>query len=80
MKQLPDANILNPIVNVTEYAPDKESSNVDSNIVIKEEGKELSGTSENSRSSELLLELQEMRPDDAEKIEVEKVLLLYVLV
>jgi len=58
-------NVLSPVVNVTEHAPDKDSSTVDSNMIIKEEGKDLHG------SLELLLELQK-KSDNPEKIEVEK--------
>eukprot|EP00256_Glycine_max_P032187 XP_006576805.1 uncharacterized protein LOC102666817 isoform X2 [Glycine max] len=61
-----DMNMLSPIVNVTGHALDKDSSTFDSNIIIKEEEKELHGTSE---SSELLLELHEKRSDNPEKIE-----------
>ncbi|KAJ1430021.1 hypothetical protein SESBI_08091 [Sesbania bispinosa] len=64
-----DVNILNPIVNITENAPDKDFSNIDSKNFIKEEGKELSGTSDNSTSSELVLEFHEKESDDPEKIE-----------
>ena len=64
--------MLSPIVNVTGHALNKDSSTFDSNIIIKEEEKELHGTSE---SSELLLELHEKRSDNPEKIEVEKALL-----
>ncbi|KAL2659663.1 hypothetical protein AAZV13_03G100200 [Glycine max] len=63
-----DMNMLSPIVNVTGHALDKDSSTFDSNIIIKEEEKELHGTSE---SSELLLELHEKRSDNPEKIEKE---------
>jgi len=64
-------NILSPVVNVTEHALDKDSSTIDSNKIIKEEGKDLHGTSEISGSLELLLELQK-KSDNPEKIEVEK--------
>lgn len=79
LKQHLDANILIPIVNVNEHALDKDSNNIDSNsIMMREEGKQHYETSENSRSSELLLELHEKRSDDPAKNEVEKALLLYV--
>ncbi|RDX60823.1 hypothetical protein CR513_61003, partial [Mucuna pruriens] len=77
LAQYLDKNILSPIVNVTEHAPDKDSGTIDSNTIIKEEGKELHGISESSGILELLLELHEKRSD--EKIEVEKALLLYDL-
>ncbi|TKY62645.1 hypothetical protein E2542_SST12503 [Spatholobus suberectus] len=69
LAQYQDMDILGPIVNITEQALDKDSSTVDSNIIVKEEGKELHGTSESSGSSELLLELHEKRSDNPEKIE-----------
>lgn len=62
-------DISSPIVNVTEHALDKDSSTIDSNVIIKEEEKELHGTSESSESLELLLELHEKRSDNPEKIE-----------
>ena len=71
LKQYLDMNILSPVVNVTEHALDKDSSTIDSNKIIKEEGKDLHGTSEISGSLELLLELQK-KSDNPEKIEVEK--------
>ncbi|XP_027914722.1 uncharacterized protein LOC114173899 isoform X2 [Vigna unguiculata] len=62
LAQYLDVNVLSPVVNVTEHAPDKDSSTVDSNMIIKEEGKDLHG------SLELLLELQK-KSDNPEKIE-----------
>lgn len=62
-------------MNVTEQDPDNDSNNIDSNGIIREGGKEDFGTSENSKSSELLLEFHEKRSDDPKKIEVEKALL-----
>ncbi|OIW05213.1 hypothetical protein TanjilG_14766 [Lupinus angustifolius] len=64
--------IFNPVLNDAEYALDKDCSSVDSNIIIKEEGKELCGTSENSRSSEFLLELHGKNSNDPEKEEGNK--------
>ncbi|XP_004493462.1 uncharacterized protein [Cicer arietinum] len=49
--------------------PDNDSNNIDSNGIIREGGKEDFGTSENSKSSELLLEFHEKRSDDPKKIE-----------
>ncbi|ESW34154.1 hypothetical protein PHAVU_001G129400 [Phaseolus vulgaris] len=68
LAQYLDMNILSPVVNVTEHALDKDSSTIDSNKIIKEEGKDLHGTSEISGSLELLLELQK-KSDNPEKIE-----------
>jgi hypothetical protein len=67
---------VNPIVDVTEHALDNGSNNIDSNGIIREGGEEDFGTSEPSKSSELLLELHENRSDDPEKTEtkVEKAL------
>ncbi|KAI5427142.1 uncharacterized protein LOC127126361 isoform X2 [Lathyrus oleraceus] len=62
-----DENILNPIVNVTDHAPDNDSNNTDANVIIREGGEEDFGTSENSRSSELLPGLHEKRSDDPKK-------------
>lgn len=62
-------------MNVTEHAPDKDSSTL--NMIIKEEGKDLHGTSESSGSLELLLEIQ--KSDNPEKIEVEKDVTLFNL-
>jgi len=64
-------NILTPVVNVTEHALDKDSSTIGSNTIIKEERKDLHGTSESSGSLELLLEIQK-KSDNPEKIEVDK--------
>lgn len=75
MKQRLHRNTSSPIVNHTEHAVNKDFSTIDSSIIIKEEGKELHGTSE---SSDLPLVLHERRSDNSEKIEVEKALLLYV--
>ncbi|CAL0326639.1 unnamed protein product [Lupinus luteus] len=61
--------IFNPVLNDAEHALDKDCSSIGSNIIIKEEGKELCGTSENSRSSELLLELHGKSSNDPEKEE-----------
>ncbi|CAL0310590.1 unnamed protein product [Lupinus luteus] len=61
--------IFNPVLNDAEHALDKDCSSVDSNIIIKEEGKELCGTSENSRSSEFLSELHGKSSNDSEKEE-----------
>ncbi|CAJ1912940.1 unnamed protein product [Sphenostylis stenocarpa] len=72
LSQYLDRNILSPTVNVTEHALDKDSSTIDSNIIIKEEGKDLHGSSESSGRLEHLLELQKKRSDNPEKIEVEK--------
>lgn len=72
MKQRLDENILNPIVNVTDHAPDNDSNNTDANVIIREGGEEDFGTSENSRSSELLSGLHEKRSDDPKKSKVEK--------
>ena len=68
-------NMLSPIVNVTGHALDKDSSTFDSNIIIKDEEKELHGTFKCFGSLKLILELHEMRSDNPEKIEVEKALL-----
>ncbi|XP_057438035.1 uncharacterized protein LOC130730138 isoform X2 [Lotus japonicus] len=62
-----DMIVPTPIVNVSEDVPEEDPSNIESNIIM-EEGKELCGTSENSRSSELLSELHEKGSDDSEKI------------
>lgn len=64
-------------MNVSEDVPEEDPSNIESNIIM-EEGKELCGTSENSRSSELLSELHEKGSDDSEKIKVGNALLLYI--
>ncbi|XP_027350816.1 uncharacterized protein LOC113861911 [Abrus precatorius] len=64
-----DMSILNPFGGVTEHDLDKDSSSIDSNIIIKEEAKEFCGTSENSGSSELLSELHEKRSDNPKMIE-----------
>ncbi|CAI8613925.1 unnamed protein product [Vicia faba] len=62
-----DENILSPIVNVTEHAPDNDSNNSDANVIIREGGEDDFESSENSSNSELLSELHEKRPDDPEK-------------
>ncbi|XP_050911237.1 uncharacterized protein LOC127126361 isoform X4 [Lathyrus oleraceus] len=67
VQQRLDENILNPIVNVTDHAPDNDSNNTDANVIIREGGEEDFGTSENSRSSELLPGLHEKRSDDPKK-------------
>ncbi|KAK7396222.1 hypothetical protein VNO78_17073 [Psophocarpus tetragonolobus] len=64
-----DMNILSPIVDVTEHALDKDSSKIDSNIIIKEEEKELHGTSESSGSLELLSETHKKRSDKSDNPE-----------
>ncbi|KAK7244590.1 hypothetical protein RIF29_39414 [Crotalaria pallida] len=61
--------IFNPMVNAVEPALEKDCGSVESNIVIKEEEKELCGTTENSGSSELLLELRGKSSNDPEKNE-----------
>jgi hypothetical protein len=71
-----EENIVNPIVNVTEHAPDNGSNNIDSNGIIREGGEEDFGTSEPSKSPELLLELHENRSDDPEKTETKELLAL----
>ncbi|MED6209584.1 hypothetical protein PIB30_056110, partial [Stylosanthes scabra] len=74
-------NILNPIVNATECALDKESSKINSNIVIKEEKKEqeettkpeeiqLSGNSEKPRNSSELSEIHRKRLDRPEIVDI----------
>ncbi|KAK7378118.1 hypothetical protein VNO80_03555 [Phaseolus coccineus] len=68
LAQYLDMNISSSVVNVTEHALDKDSSTIDSNKIIKEEGKDLHGTSESSGSLELLFELQK-KSDNPEKIE-----------
>ncbi|XP_057718164.1 uncharacterized protein LOC130932767 isoform X1 [Arachis stenosperma] len=81
-QQLVGANRLNPIMNATKCALDKESSQINSNIVIKEEKKEqeeskeheeskqLCGTSEKSRNSSELSEMQQKRRDGAEIVDI----------
>ncbi|KAE9621688.1 hypothetical protein Lal_00032915 [Lupinus albus] len=64
-----DMVIFNPVLNDAEYALGKDCNSVDSNIIIKEEGKELCGTSGNSRSSEFLFELHRKSSNDPEKEE-----------
>ncbi|XP_019444069.1 PREDICTED: uncharacterized protein LOC109348223 isoform X2 [Lupinus angustifolius] len=61
--------IFNPVLNDAEHALDKGCSSIGSNIIIKEEGKEPCGTPENSRTSELLLELHGKSSNDPEKEE-----------
>ncbi|KOM40550.1 hypothetical protein LR48_Vigan04g074800 [Vigna angularis] len=65
LAQYLDVNVLSPVVNVTEHAPDKDSSTL--NMIIKDEGQDLHGTSESSGSLELILEIQ--KSDNPEKIE-----------
>ncbi|MED6182173.1 hypothetical protein PIB30_026164 [Stylosanthes scabra] len=75
-------HILNPVVNATECALDKESSKINSNIVIKEEKKEqeettkpeeqkqLSGNPEKPRNSSELSEIHQKRPDRPEIVDI----------
>ncbi|CAJ2671522.1 unnamed protein product [Trifolium pratense] len=71
-----EENIMNPIVNVTEHAPDNGSNNIDSNDIIMEGGEEDSGASDLSKSSEYLIELHGNRSDDPEKTETKELLAL----
>ena len=73
-KKHSNVETLNPSFSVSVEAVDRESSDFDSNVPIKEEQKELRGTSsENFRSTKFLLEPLERKSDNLERIEVEEI-------